>query len=339
MPHPPPTSSPDRVLSQMIMGFRTTQLLHVAAKLGIADLLAGGPRSARELAAECKCNEDALYRTLRALANAGVLIELGQQRFELAPTGELLRSGVRGSLRGAALLYGEPWVWNAYGQLLHSVRTGEPAFDHAHGVRFFDFLRDNDDAAKTFNDAMSSFSEQEITALLTAYDFSREHRVVDVGGGHGRLLGALLRSHPKLCGTLYDLPHVVEGAHDLEATELAGRAAILGGDFFEHVPPGGDVYLLKSVIHDWDDACAIRILENCRIAMQDDARLLLLERVVGDPTEPSEAKLFDINMLAMLGGRERTQYEHQALLHSAGFRLTRLISTRSPLSILEAMPW
>ena len=335
---PPPAASPNQLLQQMIMGFRLTQLLHVAAKLDIADLLADHPQSARDLAGICECNADALYRLLRALAQAGVLIELPQQRFQLAPMGELLRSEVDGSLHGMALLYGEPWLWNAYGQLLHSVRTGEPAFDHAHGARFFEYLETHEDAAKTFHDAMSAFSEQEIAALIGAYDFSRERRLVDVGGGHGRLLSALLRRHPRLFGTLYDLPSVVDGARELHESELAARSATVGGDFFEHVPSGGDLYLLKSVIHDWDDDRASRILKNCRAAMHDDSRLLVVERVVGDRSEPSEAKLFDINMLAVLGGRERTQLEHQVLLDSAGFRLTRLIATSSPLTILEAMP-
>jgi hypothetical protein len=332
---------PDRALQQMIMGFRTTLLLHIAAKIGLADQLANGPRTARELAQVCECHPDALYRVMRALANLGVLIEHTQQRFELAPLGEPLRAGAHGSLKGMAELYGEPWMWSAYGNLLHSVRTGTAAFGRTHGVDFFDYLQLEEGAARAFNAAMTSFSDQEIHAILAAYDFTDVQRAVDVGGGHGRLLSALLHAQPSLHGTLFDRPNVIEGAKaHLAQAGFDGRCKVVGGDFFESVPEGADLYLLKSVIHDWDDARACRILQNVQraLASVSGARVLLIERVVGDPTEVSEAKLFDINMLAMLGGRERTQIEHQALLNSAGLRLTRLINTSSPLAILEAMP-
>jgi hypothetical protein len=328
------------MLTQMIMGFRVTQLLHVAAKLGIADKLADGPKSSRELAKQCACDADALYRTLRALSNLGVLIELGQQRFRLTALGEHLRAGKHGSLHAAALLYGEPWLWNAYGQLLHSVQTGQPAFEHTHGSAFFDYLGANELAAETFNAAMTAFSDQETEALLRAFDFSEVGHVIDVGGGHGRLLASLLRAHPRLRATLFDQPQVVSGASELQDPEdLGARCTITAGNFFECVPAGGQIYLLKSVLHDWDDDKASQILQRCREAMSPMSRLLVVERVIGDPSEASEAKLFDINMLTILGGRERTQYEHQALLHTAGLRLTRIISTSSPLTILEAMSW
>jgi hypothetical protein len=339
MAHTSTQVTPDLMLMQMITGFRVTQLLHVAAKLGIADKLGDGPKSSRELAQECGCDADALYRTLRALSNLGVLIELGQQRFRLTPLGEHLRSGRQGSLHAAALLYGEPWLWNAYGHLLHSVQTGRPAFEHTHGSAFFDYLAANELAADTFNAAMTAFSDQETTALLRAFDFSEVGHVVDVGGGHGRLVATLLRSYPRLRASLFDKPEVVSGASELQDPEgLGARCTIAPGNFFEAVPPGGDVYLLKSVIHDWDDDRASQILKRCREVMSPMSRLLVIERVVGDPSEASEAKLFDINMLAILGGRERTQFEHQALLHTAGLRLTRIISTPSPLTVLEAMP-
>jgi hypothetical protein len=331
--------SPDRLLEQMIMGFRLTQLVHVAAKLGVADHLADGPKSAAELAHSCECHPDALYRTLRALANIGVLTELPQQCFRLTPMGEYLRSSQPGSLRAAASLYGEPWLWSSYGQLMHSVRTGAPAFQHTHDSTFFEYLAGHSHAAQSFNAAMTGFSEREIDAILAAYDFSQLRRVIDVGGGHGRLVTALLEAHPALEATLFDQPGVIESAGELlQPSELGARCTLVGGDFFQAVPGGGDVYLLKSVLHDWDDSAACTILKNCHSAMGPDGRLLLIERVVGEPTERSEAKLFDINMLVTLGGRERTQGEHQALLNGAAFRLTRLITTRSPLSILEAMP-
>ncbi|HKP56988.1 MAG TPA: methyltransferase [Polyangiales bacterium] len=339
MAHTSTQVTPDLMLMQMIMGFRVTQLLHVAAKLGVADLLADGPKSSRELAKQCECDADGLYRTLRALSNLGVLIELGQQRFRLTALGEHLRAGKDGSLHAAALLYGEPWLWNAYGQMLHSVQTGTPAFERTHGKQFFDYLSTNELAAETFNAAMTAFSDQETTALLRAFDFSEVSHVVDVGGGHGRLVASLLRAYPRLRATLFDLPQVASGARELlDPAGLGARCDVASGDFFESVPAGGEVYLLKSVIHDWDDDKATQLLSRCREAMTPVSRLLVIERLVGDPSEASEAKLFDINMLTILGGRERTQYEHQALLHTAGLRLTRIISTPSPLTVLEAMP-
>ncbi|HET6335509.1 MAG TPA: methyltransferase [Polyangiales bacterium] len=331
--------TPDRVLQQMIMGFRLTQLLHVAAKLGIADELAQGPKSARELAAACKCDPDALYRTLRALAHVGVLVEQNQQRFKLTPMGEYLREGVRGSLRGTAIMFGEPWLWNGYGQLLHSAQTGKAAFEHAHEKSITDYLRDHEDAAQLLDQADRASAEQEMAGLLRACDFTGVSSVIDIGGGKGSLLRELLSKYPKLQGTLFDLPHVVENADAaLKTGELASRCTLSGGDMFEHVPAGGEVYLMKHVVRDLDDERAAQLLKKCREAMSPDARLVLFERLVAEPNESSETKLLDIDALAMFGGRLRTEYEHQALLDTAGLRLTHFRTTRGPLSILEAMP-
>jgi hypothetical protein len=331
--------TPDLVLQQMIMGFRLSQLLHVAAKLGVADKLAQGPKSTRELATACSCDADALYRTLRALAQVGVLIEQNQQRFKLTPMGEYLREGVRGSLRATAMLFGEPWLWNAYGQLLQSAHAGDSAFQHAHQSSLVNYLRDHPDAAKLFDEAERAAAEQETASLLRACDFSGVANVIDVGGGKGALLTALLTKYPTLKATLFDLPHVVEGVDAALTTgELASRCTVTGGDFFDRVPEGGEVYLLKHVVRDHDDARAAQILKNCRAAMSPDSRLVLFERLVGELNDTSEAKLLDIDALAMTGGRLRTEYEHQALLDTAGLRLTHFRTTRGPLSILEAMP-
>ncbi len=324
-------------LLQMIMGFRTTQLLHVAATLGIADLLANGPRTTGELAASCRCRAEELYRILRALSNLGIVKELADRRFELGSLGEHLRTDSQGSLRALAALYGERWIWNAYGNLVHSVRTGEPAFDATHGKRFFEYLQEDENAARSFNAAMTSYSEQEIGAVTAAYDFSRFRTIADIGGGHGRLLGAMLRANRNAHGILFDLPAVCSGAQQtLEQTGVADRVTVVSGDFFEEVPRAAQLYVMKSIIHDWDDDAALHILANCRAAMAGDSRLLLVERVVGEPNEADEAKLFDISMLAMLGGRERTIDEYRALLQSAGLRMTRTLSTASPHSLIEA---
>ena len=322
----------------MIMGFRTTQLLHVAAKLGIADLLEAGPRPIAALATMCRCRAQELYRVLRALSNLGIVCELADGRFELTSLGEHLRTHTEGSLRAMATLYGERWIWNAYGSLLHSVRTGEPAFDAVHGKPFFDYLEEDEAAARSFNAAMTSYSAQEISAVTAAYDFTRFRTIADIGGGHGRLLAAMLRASRHARGILFDLPAVCAGVQQtLEQAGVANRARIVSGDFFAEVPPGAQLYVMKSIIHDWDDDAARRILTNCRTAMAADSRLLLIERVIGEPNDADEAKLFDISMLAMLGGRERTAEEYRTLLKSAGLRMIRTLATVSPHSLIEAI--
>lgn len=324
-------------LQQMIMGFRTTQLLHVAATLGIADLLEAGPRPTSELATACGCRAEELYRILRALSNLGIVRELADRRFELSALGEHLRTESEGSLRALAALYGERWIWNAYGDLMHSMRTGEPAFDAVHGKRFFEYLQEDATAAHSFNAAMTSYSAQEIAAVTAAYDFTRFRTIADIGGGHGRLLGAMLRASRDAQGILFDLPAVCAGAQQtLEQAGVADRVTVVSGDFFGEVPRGAQLYVMKSIIHDWADDAALHILANCRVAMASDSRLLLIERVIGEPNEADEAKLFDISMLAMLGGRERTVDEYCALLQSAGLRMTRTLSTASPQSLIEA---
>jgi hypothetical protein len=326
-------------LHQMIMGFRLTRLLHAAATLRIADLLASTPLSASQIKERCGGHAESLYRLMRALASIGVLSESPDHRFSLTPTGQYLRSDAQPSLRDLAILYGEPWMWNAYHGLLDSFRTGEPAFERVHGARFFDFLAENEGAAARFNAAMTARSGQENAALLEAYDFSGCHLVVDVGGGHGRLLAGILQANAAATGILFDLPSVVAGAQKL-LDELAvhDRCSIVAGDFFEFVPAGGDLYLLKNIVHDWDGAQVATLLRNCRASVPQHGRLLVIERVIGGVGEPSEAKLFDIAMLALLGGRERTAHEYRQLLHASGFQLERVIPTRCAHSIIEAIP-
>jgi hypothetical protein len=325
-------------LQQMLMGFRHTQLLHVAAKLGIADLLASRSRSADELAQLCECIPSALYRVLRALSTLGVVNELPERCFELTDLGGHLRSDHAGSLRDLATYYGEPWTWNAYGSLLRTVRTGETAFEAVHGKPFFSYLNEHPSAASVFNNAMTSLSEQEAQTLLAAYDFSRFAVIADIAGGHGRLLAAILIAHPDSRGLLFDLPDVADRAHEIFAqTTVTERASIVAGSFFDDaLPPRADLYLLKSIIHDWEDVQARAILRRCREAMSTNSRLLVIERVIGEPGERTEAKMFDLNMLVMCGGRERTEQEHRELMASAGLRLDRTISTAGALSLLEA---
>lgn len=326
-------------LRERIMGFRTAQMIHVAAKLGLADQLAERPRTPEELAHLVGADAQALQRLLRALASLGIFAEDAAGAYNLTAQAALLRSDAPGSLRNIALLYGEEWMWQTYGALMHSVRTGQPAFLRVHGQTLYGYLQEHPRAAAQFNAAMSGLSGQEIAAILAAYDFAGVDTVVDIGGGQGALVAGLLRAHPHLNGTVFDLPSVVAGAAQLfHEAGVADRARSHAGDFFDDVPRGGDLYLMKSVLHNWDDEDALRILGTCRAAMGAAARLLVIERVIAPGNQPSEAKLFDINMMTVAGGRERSADEYRALLAKAGLVLRRVIATAAPLSIIEARP-
>ena len=328
---------PREQLREHIMGFRITQMIHVAARLGLADRLSGGPRTPRELAAASGADESALYRLLRALASIGIFAEEASGAFVLTPQAELLRTDAPGSLHNIAVMFGGDWLWPAYGEMLHAVLTGRPGFLKAHGQPLYSYLQEHPRAAARFNAAMSGYSASELGAILEAYDFSTARYVVDVGGGHGFLIAGLLRAHPHLSGTLFDLPSVVAGAKRLpDEPAIAGRLDCRSGDFFDEIPAGGDLYVMKSVLHNWDDVDAARILATCRAAMSASARLVLIERVVPEGNEPSEAKLFDINMLTAVGGRERTEREFRLLLQECGLKFERLAATRSPLSMIVA---
>jgi hypothetical protein len=338
-PHEPFPAAESTMLRQLIMGFRATQLIYVAAKLGLADCLEAGPQTAQQLAAQVGASPRALHRLLRALAALGLFAAAGEGAFALTPAARLLQTEMPGSLRALALLYGADWLWRPYGDLLHSVKTGAPAFARVHGRSFYDYLHEHPAAGAVFQAAMSGYSSQESEAILAAYDFAPAATVVDVGGGQGALVAALLQAHPRLAGVILDLSPAIAGAKALlAAAGVAGRATCVAGDFFTAVPAGGDLYLLKSVLHNWDDSDVVGILRNCRQAMADGARLLIIERVVPEGNGPSEAKLFDINMLVTVGGQERTEQEYRTLLDLAGFALSRVIPTNSPLSLLEAIP-
>jgi hypothetical protein len=324
-------------LRQMIMGFRVTQLLHVAAALRIADHLEPEPRTAADLAKATEAEPSALARVLRALTAIGLLVEQGDHTYALTALGRLLRTDVSGSLHALALLYGDEWLWRPYGQMLHSVLTGRPAFDHVHGESIYDYQRHHPDATAVFQAAMSAYSAQESGAIGAAYDFSDAAAVVDVGGGHGALVKSLLERYPRLRGVVFDLEEPVASARTMLADAgFADRSDCIDGSFFVSVPAGGDVYALKSILHNWDDGAAASILRNCRRAMRDGARLLIIERVIPADPSTSEAALFDINMLVVTSGRERTATEYEKLLEAAGLRLTRVIPTQSALSLIEA---
>ena len=336
---PPPVA-----LYLMATGYYVSQAIYVAAKLGIADALKNGPKTCDELAQISGTHAPSLYRLLRVLASVGVFAELEHDRFGLTPIGACLRSGEPDSLRAMVLMFAGERLQRAWGGLLHSVRTGETAFDHVFGAGLFPYLAQNPEAAVVFDEAMASLTMQLSAAVAAAYDFSQFGTLVDVGGGHGALITAILRASPTLRGMLFDLPHVAEDAKKrLEAAGLTGRCTVVEGDFFASVPSGGDAYTLSRVIHDWDDARSVAILKNCHRAMGEQGKLLLVELVLPARVDQSAASQivveFDLTMLVDTGGRERTEAEFRALFEATGFRLTRIVLTQSPFgySVIEGV--
>jgi O-methyltransferase domain len=330
---------PAEYLRRLFDDTEFSYLVVVAAELGVADLLASGPRSIADLSAATGADARSLYRVLRALASQGLFREDGDKRFSLTPLADPLRQDAPQSVRPQALWTGSEAYRRTWCDLAYSVRTGEPAFVHVYGKPFFDYLAEQPAFAQIFNDVMTSASSDDGTAIAAAHDFSGYRRIVDVGGGHGALLAAVLDRHPVALGVLFDLLEVVESAHGtIDRHIAAGRDVKVAGDFSEAVPPGGDAYMLKWIIHDWDDEAAIRILTNCRTAMGPAGKLLLVEVVIPEGTADSDATRLDTAMLVFTGSRERTEGEYRDLLQRAGLTLLKTTSTASPFSILEATP-
>ncbi len=330
-----PSLNPVDQLLAMASGAWVTQMIHVAAELGVADSLALGERNVEDVAQSCGADADALFRLLRGLASLGLFRETRPRRFALTPLAELLRSDHPQSLRHFARMLGEEHYlsWDA---LLHSVRSGDNAFRHRYGQSIFEWYQQHPERGEIFDRAMGDFSRQETVALLEVYPFKEVSHVVDVGGGRGELLMGLLRTHGHLRGTLYDQPWVVEPV--AIPADLEGRLAVSGGDFFAAVPPEADAYLLKHIIHDWDDSACLRILRAIRTAMAPGARVLIVEQVIPPGNDPFPGKLLDLNMLVMTeGGRERTPAEYATLLERAGLQLSRIMPTPSAVSVVEAV--
>jgi hypothetical protein len=263
----------------------------------------------------------------------------GDHRFSLTPLAEQLQTGVPDSKRDWAIMWGEEWTWRAWGNLLHSVKTGETAFNDVADMGLFQYLAGNPEAAEVFNNVMTRGSENIQDEVIGACDFSETRTIVDVGGGHGALLAAILKANPHMNGVLFDQPSVIEGAGGVvEAAGVSDRCELVGGSFFDSVPAGGDAYILKWIIHDWDDEKASVILENCHAAMPAGGRLLIVDRVVPPANEPFPGWRGDVTMMVLPGGLERTEAEFRALLGSAGFRLSTVTATQSELNLLEATP-
>jgi hypothetical protein len=331
-------TTPEQQLNQLICGNWSSQCIYVAAKLGIADLLKEGPRSIEDLARETGTHQKSFYRLLRALASIGIFVEMPGERFTLTPAADLLRSDVSGSQRNLAILMGEEH-YRAWGELLYSIETGKPAFERIYGQGIFDILSHDSDKAAFVEKAMAAVHEWQTAAMLDVYDFSGFASVADIGGGIGSTLCQILRRYASLHGALFDLPGVTQRASQaIDRFGLSDRIHLIAGDFFQSVPNGADAYLLRHIIHEWDDDNAIRILNNVHRAIDQSGRLLVVESVIPAGNEPFFGKLLDLNMLVLRGGRERTEDEFRHLLGRAGFRLARIVPTAAEVSVLEGIP-
>ena len=325
-------------LMQIAFGMKMTQALYVAAKLGIADLLTSGPRTVKQLAAATDTSEGALYRVLRSLAAAEIFRETEPKVFELTLYAEALRSDAPNSFRNGAIFMGEEWLWNTMGQMLYSVKTGKSACKRVLGSDAFEFLAANPDHFEIFNRAMTDLTVSAAPAIVDAYDFAGFNEIVDIAGGQGYLLAQILKKNPESRGILFDMREVIGGAAViLEQEGVSERVEKVAGNFFESVPAGADLYLLKHIIHDWDDESSNKILKNVRSAMSSRAKLLVMEMIVPEGNDPHPSKVLDLSMLVLPGGIERTEAEFHVLFNQAGLRLRRIIPTRSPMSILEVV--
>jgi SAM-dependent methyltransferase len=327
---------PQLHLFELLDGHKVTQCLCVAMRLGVADQLNSGPRACSDMANALDVNADALYRVMRLLASKQIFKELPDRRFELTPAAALLRTGVKNSLRAVAGLTEQNWSTWEY--LIDSVRTGRPMFEKMFGMPLFDYNAKHPEKSELFDQAMAEFSRPLAKAIVTSYAFSGIDRLVDVGGGDGSLLSVILRAHPRMTGTLFDGPWTAERARrNIAAAGLGERCEVVAGDFFAGVPAGGDAYLLKNILHDWNDERALALLASCHRAMKQGARLLIVELVIPPGNEPFIGKDVDIQMLLSTGGRERTKDEYEALLHQAGFKLRRVVPTPFVICVIEAV--
>ncbi len=335
-------SSPHEVILGMALSYLASRSLHVANELGIADLLKEGPKSIDELAQATGAHQQSLYRLLRMLAGDGVFSEESPRRFQLTPAAVVLQRAVPGSLHDAVKMLGDhggdgSW-WNAVGQLRRSVLTGEPGFKYVLGMDFFEYVTQHPEAGTWFDRGLANFATMENAAIAGAYDFTPFRRVVDVGGGQGGFLAEILKANPAVMGTLYDLPQVVREPAYLEAAGLLDHCEIVGGDFFKSVPAEGDAYVLKRILHDWSDRQCVEILRTCLAAMNDKARILVIDAVVPPGNDFHPSKDMDIMMMVFGEGRERSEEEFHELFKQAGLKVSKIIPTPSVLSIVEGAP-
>ncbi len=329
---------PETTMMQMVVGYWVSRCIYVAAKLGIADLLKDGSQDCDALAAATNTHSDSLYRVLRLLASVGIFSETQPRCFQLTPLAACLQSNVPNSIRAAAIMRGEEHYYKAWGNLMHCVQTGESAFDDLYGMNLFEYNAQNPTQGQIFDRAMAESSDEN-AAVLAAYDFSSIGKLVDVGGGKGGLLAAILQANPSMTGVLFDQPDVIDRAkNSLEAAVVSERTQLVGGDFFKALPAGGDAYVLKHIIQDWDDERSRVILQGCHQAMGEQGRLLVIEPLIPPGNELHAGKFFDVNMLVMCpGGRIRTEAEYRELFKSTGFKLTKIVPTQLETSVIEAV--
>ncbi len=322
---------------QLSMGAVVTQALFVAAKLSVADVLAAGEKHIDEIAIAADAHSPSLYRILRSLASLGVFTETKARTFANTPLSEVLRAEIPGSMRDSMIFMGEPWHYNVWGNMLYSAKTGGTAWKETYGEEVFDWFAKNPEASEIFNGCMSELSAGAAPAIVAAYDFSGIGTLADIAGGHGFLLSQILKANPEMKGILFDMERVVAGAREaLRAFGVEDRVETVSGDFFSEVPVA-DAYIMKHIIHDWDDERAIKILQTIRRAMKDDGKLLLAEMVIPVGNEPHPGKMLDLEMLTSPGGMERNEAEYVELFERSGLRLNKVVLTASPFSVIEAV--
>ena len=321
----------------MIHSYWSAMSIHVAAQLKLADLLHDGPKTAQELGQTTKAHPQALYRLLRALSSVEIFSEDGEGRFHMTPMAECLLDRPGSQYAVAMMMGGEHY--RSWGDLLYSVQTGKPAFDHLFGKGVFDYLAEHPEEAMIFDAAMTGFHGPETQAMIDAYDYTGVNTLVDIGGGNGTVLTAVLKKNPAMKGILYDLPGVIERAKkNLADAGLASRCQTIAGSFFESIPPGGESYQMRHIIHDWTDEQCHTILGHVRKVIPRTGRLLVIEMVVKPGNEPQLAKWLDLNMMVVPGGRERTEAEYRDMYAKAGFRLERILPTPTEVSVIEGRP-
>ncbi len=329
---------PAQVMMQIIAGFWVSRTVYAAATLGLADLVKEGPKSAAELASATGTDGRSLYRLMRALASVGVFAERADKVFESTPLSDTLRSDVPDSLRYTAMSELGVSHFGPWGELMRSLKTGLPSFDHVFNMPVFEWFGNNPDRAKIFNGSMSEMTNLVEPAVLEAYDSSCCGTIVDVGGGHGGLIASILKKHANLRGVVYDSPQVVAGASALfKKLGVEERAMAVGGDFFKSVPVGGDTYLMKHIIHDWYDDKCTTLLKHCYGVMKPGGKVLIVDQVLPEGNAPSIGKFTDLLMMVIPGGMERTEGEFKALLIGAGFKFSRVVPTKSMVSVVEAV--
>jgi len=323
---------------QMIAGYSVAGAISCAAHLGIADLLEAGPRSAGDLAAQTGTIPEALYRLLRATASVGVFIENPDGNFAQTPLSDSLRTNAIPSARPYAQMMGREWAARSWARLEYSIRTGKPAFDNAHGMPLFEYLKHHPEEARFFHDAMTAFSALDSPAIAAAYDFSGIHTIVDVAGGHGLLLATILAKYPGMKGTLFEAAEVLEGAKNGPLVSVLDRCSLVAGNMFETVPQGADAYMMKHIIHDWPDEACIKLLKACRAAVKPNGRLLVLDCVIGQGNDFEPAKFLDLNMMIFPSGLERTEAQFRDLFAASGWRLSRIVRTAVSDCVVEGLP-